>query len=210
MTDIQHRISKVLRRATLAMALAAVSSLASAGIVHVDIDTAGYGVSTGYLDMQLSHSNGVPLATALVSNMVGFDISAFIDSWGVTSVAGGYLFRNDTANDLFHAVNFGGILSFDLTFEGEHDPLTSYVSRFAVSAYDELDQALGAFDPETGALVTFNWTPALTANAAGKLSYAVSDSDVTVIPEPSGTMLLGAGMVGLALFARRRRLGGET
>jgi hypothetical protein len=210
MIDFQHRISRMLRRTTLAMALAAVSTLASAGIVHVNIDTAGYGVGTGYLDMQLSHTNGVPLATALVSNMVGFDSSAFIDSWGVTSTAGGYLFRNDTTNDLFHAVNFGGILSFDLTFEGEHDPLTSYVSRFAVSAYDDMEQALGAFDPETGALVTFNWTPALTASASGKLSYAVSDANVTVIPEPSGTVLLGAGMAAMALFARRRRLGGKA
>jgi hypothetical protein len=210
MIDIQHRISKVLRRATLAMALAAVSSLASAGIVHVDIDTSGYGVSSGYLDMQLSASTGVPLATALVSNMVGFDSIAFIDSWGVTSVAGGYLFRNDTANDLFHAVNFGGVLSFDLTLEGEHDPLTTYVSHFLVSAYDELNGALGAFDPVTGGLVNFSWTPALTANTAGTVSHVLSDSNVSVIPEPSGTMLLGAGMVVMALFARRRRLGGKA
>ena len=74
----------------LALMLAAGAGAASAGTIHVAIDTATFGAATGYVDMQLSASSGVPLATALVSNMVGFDSSAFIESWGVTPVAGGY------------------------------------------------------------------------------------------------------------------------
>ena len=81
----------------LALMLAAGTGAASAETIHVAIDTSTFGAATGYVDMQLSASSGVPLATALVSNMVGFDSTAFIDSWGVTPVAGGYLFRNDTS-----------------------------------------------------------------------------------------------------------------
>src|SRR5579872_5259985 len=104
--DIKHKTSALLRRAALAMTLATCSGMASAGVLHVAIDTADFGVANGYLDMQLTASAGVPLATALVSNMVGFESSTVVDSWGVTPVTGGYAFRNDTSNDLFQSVNF--------------------------------------------------------------------------------------------------------
>lgn len=206
-TDIAHRFSSLLRRAALAVALAAGAGLASAGTVRVAIDTATFGAPSGYLDMQLSASSGVPLATALVSNMVGFDSSAFIDAFGVTPVAGGYLFRNDTSNDLFHAVSFGGILSFDLTFAGEPDPLTSYQSRFLVSAFDDNIVPMGEYDPVTGGLAEFTWTPALGAGGVASIAIDVADANVTVVSEPSDVLLMGAGLAAMALIRRRRRLG---
>jgi hypothetical protein len=194
----------LLRRAALAVTLAAASSMASAGVVHVEVDTSGFGAPSGYLDLQLSASGGVPLATVLVSNMAGFDPLAFIDSWGVASSGGGYLFRNDTSNDLFHAVTFGGVLAFDLTFAGDHDPLTRYVSHFVVSAFDESYALLGAFDPVTGALANFSWMPSLTAGAEGNISYVLSDPNVAVIPEPADVLLMGVGLAAMALVLRRR------
>lgn len=203
--DIKPKISRLLRHVALTMALAAGSSMASAGTLNVAIDTSTFGAASGYLDLQLSASAGVPLATAVISNMVGFDSGAFIDSWGVAPVNGGYLFRNDTSNDLFHAVNFGGVLSFDLTFAGEFDPLTKYVSHFLISAFDEAFAPLGAFDPVTGALVNFSWTPSLTANGKGSVGVDVSDPNVTLVPEPGDLLLLGAGLAAMALVLRRRR-----
>jgi MYXO-CTERM domain-containing protein len=188
----------------LALMLATFAGAASAGTIHVAIDTSTFGAATGYVDMQLSASSGVPLATALVSNMVGFDSTAFIDSWGVTPVAGGYLFRNDTSNDLFHAVDFGGKLSFDLTFAGEPDPLTSYVSHFVVAAFDDAFASLGHADPFTGALADFTWTPALSMQGQGTIAGTLSDPAVTAVPEPAGTLLAAIGLAALG-FARRRR-----
>jgi hypothetical protein len=203
---IKHMFSTVLRRAALAVTLAAGSSLASAAVIHVDVDTSNFGVPAGYIDMQLSASDsGVPLATVLVSNMIGFDPSAFIDSWGVTSSGGGYLFRSDTANDLFHAVTFGGVLSFDLTFAGEVDPLTTYVSHFVVAAFDQAFAPLGMFDPVHYSLAEFSWTPAMPNGIDGNIGVSISDAAVTVIPEPSGVLLSGIALAAICSLRRRAK-----
>jgi hypothetical protein len=177
---------------------------AAADTLHIAIDTSSFGASSGYLDMQLSATAGMPLATALINNMKGFDSNAFIDSWGVTTVAGGYLFRNDTANDLFHAVSYGGVLSFDLTFSGAVDPLTAYISHFVVSAYGS-DGAtpLGNPDPATGALANFSWTPATSAGTNGIIGIQITDARVAVVPEPGVWQLLAAGMLLMAMVRRR-------
>lgn len=202
--DIKHSMASLLRRVALAMTLAAASGMASAGIIHVEVDTSGFGVPTGYLDMQLSASSGVPLATVLVNNMVGFDPLAFIDSWGVRPSGGGYLFRNDTSNDLFHAVSFGGVLSFDLNFAGAIDPRSAYVSYFTLSAFSEAFAPLGNVDPMRGSLAAFSWTPAVTSGIDGVIGAKITDDAVTFIPEPSGVLLSSFGLAAIAFVLRRR------
>ena len=198
-------IPSLLRRLALAVALLAGGGAASAGTLHVAIDTAGLGAASGYLDMQLSASAGVPLATAAISNLVGFDSSALIDSWGVTAANGGYQFRNDTSNDLFHAVTFGGVLSFDLTFSGEPDPLTRYVSHFVISAFNDSIAPLGSYNPVTGALADFSWTPGLNAQQAGAVTVEISDARVAVVPEPATWLMMGLGLMAMTAALRRRR-----
>jgi hypothetical protein len=203
---LKQQLVSVFARMALTVAMAAGVGAASAGTIHVTVDTSHFTDSAGYLDMNLSASANVPLATALVSNLAGFDSNPFIDSWGVTPVAGGgYLFRNDTSNDLFQSVHFGGLLFFDLTFAGAFDPVTSYVSHFAVSAFgSDAMTPLGNYDPVTGTLVDFSWTPAQTALGSGTVGGVASDSGVHVVPEPADVMLMGIGMAALTLVVRRR------
>ena len=205
---ITQKLSTVLRRVALAVTLAAGSSLASAAVIHVNVDSSNFGVSSGYIDMQFgaSQAPGIPLETALVTNMVGFDPLAFIDSWGVTPVTGGYLFRNDTENDLFHAVTFGGLLSFDLSFAGAIDPFSLMSSHFTVSAFNEAFAPLGQYDPNRGSLADFVWTPAISSAVDGNISVSISDAAVTFVPEPADSLLMGAGLGIMALVLRRRRL----
>ncbi|KQW93622.1 hypothetical protein ASC94_13510 [Massilia sp. Root418] len=207
---LKQIFAPLLRRATrplavalaMAMTLAAGSGMASASTVHVSVNTAGFGAASGYLDMQLSASAGVPLATAVVSNLAGF--GALDLNYGWTAVAGGFRFRNDTSNYLSHTAVFGGVLSFDLTFDGAYDPLTTYVSHFVVSAFDETFAPLGAYNPVSLALADFSWTPARTASGIGTITAAVSDPGVAVVPEPANLLLLGAGLAAMALVQRRR------
>ena len=212
--ELQHPLAAACRRLarvlmlvpalalSLALPLAAGSAPASAATFHVAIDTSGFGAASGYLDMQLSASAGVPLASAVVSNLAGF--GALDLNYGWTAAPGGFQFRNDTSNYLSHTATFGGVLSFDLTFDGAYDPLTSYVSHFLVSAFDQDIVPLGTYNPVNLALADFSWTPARTAGGNGSIAAVVTDPGVTVVPEPASLLLLGAGLAGMALAQRRK------
>jgi hypothetical protein len=190
------------RRAALAVALAATSSLAAAGVIHVAIDTSSFGADSGFLDMQLSSLTGVPLATATISNFTGFDKAGRDDFWsaGFEETGDGYVLNNNVTNYLSHAVTYGGVLGFDLAFAGEYDPDTSYISHFAVWAYDSDINPLGNYDAETFALLEYTWTPSPTEGGQGS---------VGTVPEPAAWLLMGTGALGMAL-ARRRRSGKQA
>jgi hypothetical protein len=198
----KRKISTALRRMALAISLAACSSLAWAGVIHVAVDSSTFGAATGYLDLQLT-TNAGPLTTALVSNMAGFDPGAYIDAVGVTQSAGGYVFRSDTFGGLFHAVNFGAVLSFDLTFESPADPTGQYRSLFLVSAFDDGFALLGNADPVRASLAAFTWAPAATGGIDGGIGVSISDPAVTVIPEPSDWLLMAIGLGAMMLVVRQ-------
>ena len=204
----QPTLHAFLRRAALALLLASGSNLAAAGTIHVVLDTTSFGSTDGYVDMQLSATSGMPLATASVTGRSGFDPTAHIDSWGVTASGDGYLFRNDTSNDLYQAVHFGDDLSFDLNFAGAPDPASAYVSHFVLSAYDAGGAPLGTYDPFTGALADFSWTPAVAAGADGTIGADISDPGIVSytankVPEPTDALLVAAGLATMAIARRR-------
>lgn len=194
-----HTLVTFVRRAALAVALAATSSIAAAGTIHVSIDTSVFDADSGYLDFALSSTGGVPLATATISNFAGFAKATRDDSvsFGFGENGADYVLRNDTANYLSHAVDFGGELSFDLTFAGEYDEAQSYLSHFAVWVLDSDFLPLGNYNPNNFALLEYRWTPSPVAGGQGS---------VGTVPEPGILLLMGTGVAGM-LLARRRRSG---
>jgi hypothetical protein len=101
------------------------------------------------------------------------------------------------------------VLSFDLTFVGVIDPKSSHVSSFLVSAYDEDDEYLGRYDPKQGSLATITWVLPRTAGVEGTIGVKIFDPAVTVVPEPAGSLLMGAGLALMALMFRRRLRAGR-
>jgi hypothetical protein len=200
--NLQKQAVMLVRRMALTLTLAAGCCTASASVVSVSIDTSTFGVASGYIDMEFGATAGAPLATAVITNLQGFAATPDIQ-WDVDVVAGGYKFRNDTLNLLSHAASFGGMVSFDLSITGADDPTSSYVSAFKVAAFDGVNY-LGNFAPASGALATFLWTPSPTASGSGTLLASVSDSSVTLVPEPSEWVLIAIGLAVIVLVSRHR------
>lgn len=204
------------RRAALALALAAAASLASAQTLHVELDTSLYsaGGNSGWLDLQFNPGNlPVVSANALVGNLVGFgaDVDTVLTG-DVARQGGGYLFRNSTDyNDLFRTVSFGGKVSFDVTFSGLADPSPAAVpSAFSLALYaaDGMTQ-LGDADAN-GSLLVFNWIPAASGAGAVNVGYAASGLAVSAVPEPTTWLMLGAGLALVGGVARRRQAGAKV
>jgi hypothetical protein len=186
-----------MRRAALAMALAATSGFAAAGTIHVAIDTSVFDTDSGYLDFALSSTTGVPLATATISNLTGFGKATRDESvsFGFGEDGASYVLRNDAPNYLSHAVDFGGELAFDLTFAGDYDKDISYLSHFAVWLLDSDFLPLGSANSTNFAMLEYRWTPSPTEGGQGT---------VGTVPEPGALLLMGVGAAGM-LVARRRR-----
>lgn len=204
-----------LRTAVAALALAFGSSAALADTtLAVSIDTSMFG-NSGWLDFQYNPANpGVsPATTVTLSGFQGFDDSALVETIGqVTgSPAAGYVIGNgESLNSLFRAVDYGQVLSFNVTFAGDNVDLSggAYGSTFAVWAYDaDVTTTLGSSSAGDGRLVDITWAPATALGGSGTFASA-SYSDaaaISAVPEPSSWLMLGVGAMLAAGAARRRQ-----
>jgi hypothetical protein len=201
-----------LRRALLALALSACAGLAAADTTyHVELDTAGFG-SNGWIDLQFNPgSAGNAAAWVGLSGFTGFDagVAADVTDSVTGSLAGGYTIANTyDINSLFHAVNFGGKVGFNVTFSGDADPSSQVSgSMFSVSLMNaDTDAYLGNYGPADYSLLHLSWTPAATLGGQGAVGSEVFDTaavSVSAVPEPSTWLMLGAGL-GLIGWSRRR------
>lgn len=205
-------LSRTLSRSLLALALSAAAGLASADTLHVELNTAGLGES-GWIDLFFGAGNGsAALATADLSHFGGFNAGVAAQTGGGVSgsLASGYqLLNSDGGADLFHAVNFGGKVSFDISFSGAADPAASGVlSTFSVALYGA-DQStpLGHYDGASSSLLQLVWTPSSVLGQPGAVSPMVFDNavaSVSAVPEPSAWLMLGAGLALVGALSRRR------
>ncbi|CAN7365602.1 NF038129 family PEP-CTERM protein [Duganella sp. LjRoot269] len=196
------------RRALLALVIAAGTSLASAQTMHVELDTSQFS-DTGWIDLQFNPSN-MPVASAgaVISNLSGFGSSAdAVLSGDVQQQAGGFLFGNSTSwNDLFHSVAFGGKVSFDVSFSGLSDAAPAAIpTKFSVALYgaDGATQ-LGDVD-QFGNLLSLTWQPTAGAGIVALDIHDHTIGSVSAVPEPTTWAMLGAGLA-LVGLARRRKL----
>ncbi|GGC02649.1 NF038129 family PEP-CTERM protein [Pseudoduganella buxea] len=207
--------SSSLRAAVAALVLAISSGMASADTtLAVSIDTSNFGQASGWLDLQFNGAGDSesPAATVTLTNFSGFDALAAVETAGQVSgsLATGYVIGNgDSFNDLFHAVGYGSVLSFNITFSGDANLSVDIgQSVFSVSAFGaDKTTLLGGSSSPDGSLASVTWTPATTVGGFGTTDVATFSNAATIsaVPEPSSWLMLGIGGMLLAGVARARR-----
>lgn len=191
-------------------------AVAKADTLRIEIDTSSFGQS-GWLDLVLTPSNHQASSTsAVLSNFIGFSSAGVPEITGnVTgSFSSDYVLHSAAeAAGLFHAVNFGSKISFDVDFSGAlGSAINRSLSTLSVALYG-VDQTtlLGNGDPATGSLLHLYWLPP-TVNAGGSVTSRVFDpvasvdvaTAVSPVPEPSAWLTMAAGL-GLLAVVRRRK-----
>jgi hypothetical protein len=194
----------LMRHALLALALAATSLAAQAGVIptyKVTVTTSAAAGTSGYLDFQFAGMGG-PEALATISNLQGALGGVDYEQGTVIDGAGMFTMVNDNSLRSYLA-DFGGAFTFDLAVRGDFLGVDSFDNNFfTVAALDAGFTSIGA----SAFAVTFElFAP---QGAAGPFVDVVADAtlaDVAAIPEPSELLLMLTGLALIGVVARRRR-----
>jgi hypothetical protein len=183
----------------LASLLLACSSLASAAIYHVDVDTSSIDGQGGFVGFGLN-GTGAPFVNAIISQFLGASLGA-LDVDGTFNVFGdlssSLKLDSHDLNQLTQGVVFGNKLQFDVEFTADQD-LSNSGTSFAFSVLDKNFAALLGNDP-SGIVVQAEFTPGTALNFSSNMAAAA----ITPVPEPETYALMGLGLLGLAM--RRKR-----
>ena len=185
-------------RALLAFSIAVGAPAALAGPMYrVSVDTSAFAGSTGFLDLGFNGGDSAD-AIARIGNFSGAFLSDVMYLGSASGdAAGGVILGNGEGQNFFdQAVTFGGLFSFDVSFETSNDV---FGTRFSVALFNDLmDAYLGA----DGSLFTIDLEPgradALVVNAPGLVQVA----QIAEVPEPGEWLLLATGL--LLIVATRR------
>jgi hypothetical protein len=118
-----------------------------------------------------------------------------------------YSVNGGASQDLFIRVDEAALYNFDLTLGGAFPSTNTSTTSFKLSISSGLNPVLTredsfAFNPQTSLTdFSFNYTP--TGGIATGGTNSLLADNLTVVPEPSSSLLLA--LTGLGLAARRRR-----
>jgi hypothetical protein len=198
-----HNFYSLFLRALLAFSIAVGAPAALAGpLYRVSLDTSAFAGSTGFLDLGLNGGDSLD-AVARIGNFSGAFLSevAYLgDASG--DAAGGVILGNTEGENFFdQAVTFGGLFSFDVSFESGNDV---FGSLFSVALFNgAMDAYLGA-DPYLLTIdLVSGQTGALTVFAPGLVQVA----QVAEVPEPTEWLLLATGLLLIGATRRMQQRG---
>lgn len=191
-------INAFFARALLALLLVTGSGAAFAGPVYrVSVDTSSF-TGRGYLNLTLTGlSNAVPV-TANVWNFEGSFGAATFSQGQVSGNVGSMvsLVQGPSFNELLQEIDFGGLFSFDVSFDMPQDVLNG--SNFGVALVNE---SLTAYAPGTGGdIAVIALTPGTAAATWADLSFVT----IAEVPEPGSAAIV---MLGLMLVGGSRLRG---
>ena len=190
-------IKTLFLRALLALSIAVGAPAALAGpVYHVSLDTSSLAGSTGFLDLGFLGLETPNPTFARLSNFSGdFFGDAILEGDAVGSIATGVVLGNRTGFNYFdQAVRFGGLLSFDVSFETEYELIGTTLSVALLDS--EFLNYLGAEAHLLTIDVMANTPAVIDVLAPGLVSVAE-------VPEPREWLLLATG---LFLLGATRRL----
>jgi PEP-CTERM motif len=184
----------------LASLLVACSSMASAAVYRVDVDTSSIDGRGGFVGLGLN-GTGAPYVSALVSQFLGASLGAF-DADATFNVVGDLssTLKLDShfVNQLTQGVVFGKKLQFEVEFV-EDQGLSNLGTSFTFSVLDNNFAAILGNDPD-GYVVRAEFTP----GAALSFTSNTLAATITPVPEPETYALLGLGLLGIGMQRRKR------
>jgi len=194
-----HILKPLLLRALFAAAVFTAAGCACAGpLYHVTIDTRTLPGTGGYVDFLFAGPATPAAPTAAIAHATGAFDDADTFAWGSPrgSLESGLVLGN--GDEFGEWLRFGGILAFDLAFDGVDDADAAGMDlSVALLDTDQFSYAPGT----SGNVATFDLQPGLAASVTVDAGLA----SVIPVPEPAGLAQMATGFVLLAGALRRRR-----
>lgn len=180
----------------LALTMACGAAFAAPTTYHVDVSTQSFAdQGKGYLELSLASPGTAAPASAQIRNLTGFDAGSVWFGDVSSQAAGTYgLSAPDAA--VWQMVTFGGLLGFDVTFDGPDGGVDG--ARFTLAL-------VGQNDYLTGSIAQIDLfagqAPQIQVSDIARVTEITSGADV---PEPTDLAILATGL-GLMGFTLRRR-----
>lgn len=190
-------VKNLLARALMALSLVAGAAAASP-VYHVDVDTSALAGTSGYLDFLIIGQGDTATTMATLSHFSGdFSGDVYTDNT-IGSTAGASVGSAGSWNEFALWANFGGMFSFDVSFEQAADDIAGALFEVAL-----LDAGFGYLAPTDGDIAQFDLRPGESIGLLGSDFATISEASADV-PEPSAAALVLIGLMMAGAVVRRR------